>query len=369
MVGSAILRKLQSLGYQNIITRTHKELDLTEQQAVQDFFSKEKIDYVVLAAAKVGGIHANNTYPADFITQNLQIQTNIIHEAFKAGVRNLLFLGSSCIYPKLAPQPLKEESLLTGELEPTNDAYAIAKISGIKMCEAYNRQHGTRYIAAMPTNLYGPGDNFHLENSHVLPAMIRKFHLGKLAMQGNLKGLQRNESLYGSIPQDIKQAICLKPDASNFLDGYNPSSEQPLSPSPPSSLKSPHTQPKVVLWGTGKPMREFLHVDDMAAGCIFLMQLDEPTLTKHLLSYPKPCFVNLGSGVEVSIKELAETVKQVVGFKGNLTFDSTKPDGTPRKLLDVSRLHQLGWQHQVELRQGIEETYQWLLEHEDQLRA
>jgi len=312
MVGAAILRKLQSLGYQNIITRTHKELDLTEQQAVRDFFHKEKIDYVVLAAAKVGGIHANNTYPADFITQNLQIQTNVIHEAFKAGVQNLLFLGSSCIYPKLAPQPLKEEYLLTGELEPTNDAYAIAKIAGIKMCEAYNRQHGTRYIAAMPTNLYGPGDNFHPENSHVLPALILRFHQAKNQPQAE--------------------------------------------------------QQEVVVWGTGKPMREFLHVDDMADGCVFLMKLEQDKLTKNLLSYPKPCFVNLGSGVEVSIMELAETVKDVVGFKGNLTFDSTKPDGTPRKLLDVSSLHQLGWQHQVVLRQGIEETYQWLLEHEGQLR-
>jgi GDP-L-fucose synthase len=312
MVGSAILRKLTAGGYQNLITRTHSELDLTEQQAVRDFFQKEKIDYVVLAAAKVGGIHANNTYPADFITKNLQIQTNVIHEAFKAGVNNLLFLGSSCIYPKLAPQPLKEEYLLSGELEPTNDAYAIAKIAGIKMCEAYNRQHGTRYIAAMPTNLYGPGDNFHPENSHVLPALILRFHQAK--MQPNAE------------------------------------------------------QQNVVVWGTGKPMREFLHVDDMADGCVFLMQLDDATLTEHLLSYPKPCFVNLGSGVEVSIRELAETVKDVVGFKGNLIFDTAKPDGTPRKLLDVTRLKQLGWQHQVALREGIENTYHWLLENEAQLR-
>ncbi len=313
MVGSAILRKLTAGGYQNLITRTHSELDLTEQQAVRDFFQKEKIDYVVLAAAKVGGIHANNTYPADFITKNQQIQTNVIHEAFKAGVNNLLFLGSSCIYPKLAPQPLKEEYLLSGELEPTNDAYAIAKIAGIKMCEAYNRQHGTRYIAAMPTNLYGPGDNFHPENSHVLPALILRFHQAKM----------------------------------------HPNAEQ-------------H---EVVVWGTGKPMREFLHVDDMADGCVFLMQLDDATLTKHLLSYPKPCFVNLGSGVEVSIRELAETVKDVVGFKGNLIFDAAKPDGTPRKLLDVTRLKQLGWQHQVALREGIENTYHWLLENEAQLRT
>nr|WP_320011985.1 GDP-L-fucose synthase [uncultured Desulfobulbus sp.] len=312
MVGSAILRKLTALGYENIITRTHKELDLTQQQAVREFFQKEKIDYVVLAAAKVGGIHANNTYPADFITQNLQIQTNIIHEAFMAGVKDLLFLGSSCIYPKLAPQPLKEEYLLTGELEPTNDAYAIAKIAGIKMCEAYNRQHSTRYIAVMPTNLYGPGDNFHPENSHVLPALILRFHQAKLKMRSN--------------------------------------------------------QEEVVVWGTGKPMREFLHVDDMAEGCVYLMQLDQATLKDHLLSYPKPCFVNLGTGLEVSIRELAETVKEVVGFQGKLTFDTSKPDGTPRKLLDVSRLHHLGWQHKIELRQGIEDTYRWLLENEDALR-
>ena len=438
MVGSAILRKLTADGYTNIITRTHKELDLTEQQAVRDFFRKEKIDYVVLAAAKVGGIHANNTYPADFITINLQIQTNVISEAYKAGIDKLLFLGSSCIYPKFAPQPMKEEYLLTGELEPTNEPYAIAKIAGIKMCEAYNRQYGTSYRSVMPTNLYGPGDNYHLENSHVIPAMIRKFHLAKLAMQGNLAAIQKAEALYGPIPQDIKQAICLKPDSSNFLDGYTPlctcssqsqapspcssspqsqdlspksclsspkhSALSPSSSSPQSSVLSPSSlSPKVVLWGTGQARREFLHVDDMAAACVFVMGLDQSVFSHNpntqsstqspSSSSPKsqvlspescqlspessvlspssnspkssalspgssPSFVNVGTGQDQTIAETAELVRQAVGYEGEVVFDATKPDGTPRKLLDVSRLQQLGWESKLTLREGIEKTYQ-----------
>jgi GDP-L-fucose synthase len=310
LAGSAIVRSLQAAGYSNLLLRTRSELDLTDQAGVRDFFARERPEYVFLAAAKVGGIHANNTYPAEFIRDNLVIQNNVIHHAYLAGVDRLLFLGSSCIYPKLAPQPMEEESLLTGVLEPTNEPYAIAKIAGIKMCESYNRQYGTRFIAAMPTNLYGPGDNFHPEDSHVLPALIRRFHEAKLA-----------------------------------------------------------GAPEVVVWGTGKPMREFLYVDDMADGCVFLMNLDEETLRLHLLDYPRPCFVNLGTGVDVTIRELAETVRDVVGFDGMLTFDPTKPDGTPRKLQDMSRMKALGWEAGVPLREGIERTYRWFLEHQANFRG
>ncbi|MDD2462589.1 GDP-L-fucose synthase family protein [Desulfobulbus propionicus] len=302
MVGSAIVRRLQAEGFTNIITRTHKELDLTEHWSVWEFFREESIDSVVLAAAMVGGIHANNTYPADFITTNLQIQTNVISEACKAGIRNLLFLGSSCIYPKFAPQPMKEEYLLTGGLEPTNEPYAIAKIAGIKMCEAYNRQYGTRFIAVMPTNLYGPGDDFYSENSHVLPALLRRFHEAKV-----------------------------------------------------------HGAPEVAVWGTGQARREFLHVDDMAAACLFVMGLPDAVLQQELLSYPKPCFVNVGTGEDLTIRELAETVARIVKYEGRLVFDSSKPEGTPIKLLDVSRLKALGWTAQIGLEQGIRTTYAWML--------
>jgi len=309
LVGSAIVKKLQADGYTSLVTRTSAELDLTEQAAVTEFFEKERPEYVFLAAAKVGGIHANDTYPAEFIRDNLAIQTHVIHAAWQTGVERLLFLGSSCIYPKMAPQPMKEEHLLTGPLEPTNEPYAIAKIAGIKMCEAYNRQYGTQFVAAMPTNLYGPGDNFHPENSHVLPALIRRFH-------------------------EAKQA------------GTD----------------------EVVIWGTGTPRREFLYVDDMAEGCVFIMNLDDETLAENLLNYPEPCFVNLGTGVDVTIAELAETVKEVVGFEGRLSFDTTKPDGTPRKLQDVSRMEALGWKASVDLKSGIEKTYEWFLEHIDEAR-
>ena len=309
LVGSAIVRHLRRGGYTNLLTPGIDTLDLTDQRAVAAFFTAECPEYVILAAAKVGGIHANNTFPAEFIHINLVIQNNVIHQAYLNGVKRLLFLGSSCIYPKQAPQPMKEEHLLTGILEPTNEPYAIAKIAGLKMCEAYNRQYGSRFVAVMPTNLYGPGDNFHPENSHVLPSLIRRFH-------------------------EAKQT----------------------------------GMPGVIVWGTGTPMREFLYVDDMADGCVFLMELDEAVLTRELCNYPKPNFVNLGTGMDVTIRELAETVREVVGYPGDLIFDSTKPDGMSRKLLDVSRMQSLEWQAKVSLREGIEKTYAWFLANERKLR-
>ncbi|MCM2265471.1 MAG: GDP-L-fucose synthase [Desulfuromonadales bacterium] len=315
LVGSAIVRRLRDKGYGNLLTPSRAELDLTEQAALSYYFKWEKPEYVFLAGAKVGGIYANNTYPAEFIYSNMTIQNNVIHQSYVSGVKRLLFLGSSCIYPKLAPQPMQEAHLLTGLLEPTNEPYAIAKISGMKMCEAYNRQYGTRFVAVMPTNLYGPGDNFHPENSHVLPALIRRFHEAKVA-----------------------------------------------------SLLTPHSSHEVVVWGTGTPMREFLYVDDMADGCVFVMELAEATLVRELCSYPKPNFVNLGTGEDVTIRELAETTKEVVGYQGALSFDASKPDGTPRKLLDVSRLKTLGWQAKVDLREGLERTYAWFLEHQGDMR-
>lgn len=292
MVGSAIYRKLVKEGYTNLITRTSAELDLRDQQAVAEFFKTEKPDYVFLAAAKVGGIIANNTYRADFLYENLAIQNNVIHQAYATGVQKLMFLGSSCIYPKLAPQPLKEEYLLTGLLEETNEPYAIAKIAGIKMCDAYRDQYGCNFISVMPTNLYGYNDNYHPQNSHVLPALIRKFHEAKVN----------------------------------------------------------HTA-EVVIWGSGSPMREFLFADDLADACYFLMD-----------SYNEPNLINIGTGVDLTIKDLALLVKKVTGFEGELTFDSSKPDGTPRKLMDVTKLHQLGWKHQVDLEEGIKLAYQDFLE-------
>jgi GDP-L-fucose synthase len=311
LVGSAIVRRLQIGGYTNLLTPEIDRLDLTDQKAVAEFFATESPEYVFLAAAKVGGIHANNTYPAEFIYVNLTIQNNVIHQAYRQGVKRLLFLGSSCIYPRAADQPMTEASLLTGLLEPTNEPYAIAKIAGLKMCEAYNRQYGTQFVAVMPTNLYGPGDNFHPENSHVLPALIRRFHEAKL----------------------------------------NP------------------THDPVIVWGTGTPMREFLYVDDMADGCVYVMELSNSILSEELLSYPKPCFINLGTGVDVTIRELAATVKAVVGYQGEVAFDPTKPDGTMRKLLDVTRAKALGWESKVSLKDGLEKTYQWFLNHKDSFRT
>lgn len=287
MVGSAILRKLRRDGYNHPVTRTSAELDLRNQAAVSEFFSREKPEYVFLAAAKVGGIMANNTYRADFIYDNLMIQNNIIHHSWKNGVKKLLFLGSSCIYPKMAPQPLKEDYLLTGQLEPTNEPYAVAKIAGIKMCEAYRAQYGCNFLSVMPTNLYGPNDNYDLNNSHVLPALIRKFHEAKM-----------------------------------------------------------NGESRVTVWGTGKPRREFLHVDDLADACIFLMA-----------RYNDPGMVNIGTGEDISIAGLAELIKDIVGYKGTMAFDPSKPDGTPRKLLDVTRLSNLGWRAKTGLRQGIEAVY------------
>jgi len=298
LVGSAIVRRLVADGRGEVLTRTRAELDLTQTSDVEAFFAVEKPTHVILAAAKVGGIHANNTYPAEFLRDNLAIQTNVIHAAWQHGVRKLVFLGSSCIYPRLAPQPMREEHLLTGALEPTNEWYAIAKIAGIKMCQAYRRQYGFNAISLMPTNLYGPGDNFSIENSHVLPALIRRFHEAKLA-----------------------------------------------------------GTPEMVIWGTGTPMREFLHVDDLAAATVFLMD-----------HYEGEQIVNVGTGTDVTIAELARTIQEVVGYTGSLRFDPTKPDGTPRKLLDVSKASGLGWTAKTALREGIESTYAWFLDNAAELR-
>jgi GDP-L-fucose synthase len=308
MVGSAIVRRLEALGYKNIVTRTRKELDLTNQQQVHAFFKDENIQQVYLAAAKVGGIHANNTYPAEFLYENLMIECNIIHAAHLAGIQQLLFLGSSCIYPKHAEQPMKEEALLTGTLEPTNEPYAIAKIAGIKLCESYNRQFGRDYRSVMPTNLYGQNDNFHPKNSHVIPAMMRRFHEAKES------GAR-----------------------------------------------------EVVVWGSGKPMREFLHVDDMAAASLHVMNLDNETYQAN--TQPMLSHINVGTGVDCTIRELAETMKGVVGFEGELVFDTDKPDGAPRKLMDVSRLNSLGWQATTSLESGLGHTYDWFLKHQDDLRG
>jgi len=301
LVGSAIIRQLEARDCTNLITHIHNELDLTNQAAVQDFFEKEKPEYVILAAAKVGGIHANNTYPADFIYQNMMIEANVINSAYENKVKRLLFLGSTCIYPKAVEQPMREDALLTDVLEPTNEPYALAKIAGIKLCESYNRQHGTDFRSVMPTNLYGVNDNFHPENSHVIPALMQRFHQAKV-----------------------------------------------------------NNDPDVVVWGTGKAMREFLYVDDMAAASLFVLELDEDTYwdnTKPMLSH-----INVGTGVDVTIREMAEIMKRVVGYKGNLIFDSTKPDGAPRKLIDVSRLSNMGWKYSVDLKDGLNETYKWYLE-------
>jgi GDP-L-fucose synthase len=306
MVGSALVRRLEKEGH-NILAKSRSELNLLSQQEVEDFFSKEKIDEVYLAAAKVGGIHANSTYPAEFIYENLMIQANIIHSAYKSGITKLLFLGSSCIYPKMAEQPIKEESLLCGHLEETNEPYAIAKIAGIKLCESYNRQYGVDYRSVMPTNLYGVNDNFHPENSHVIPALLRRFHEATLSKA-----------------------------------------------------------PEVVIWGSGTPMREFLDVDDMADASIHVMNLDKTLYKEHtqeMLSH-----INVGTGIDCTIRELAETIAEVTAYQGTLSFDSTKPDGTPRKLLDVSRLASLGWTHKIALKEGLEKTYKWFLENQGQFR-
>jgi len=302
MVGSALVRRLEALGYHNLLTASHDQLDLLDQAAVDRFFGSHPIDQVYLAAARVGGIHANNTFPADFIYQNLMIEANLIHAAHRHGVQKLLFLGSSCIYPQLAPQPMAEEVLLTGPLEPTNEPYAVAKIAGIKLCESYNRQHGRDYRSVMPTNLYGPGDNYHPENSHVIPALLRRFH----------------------------QAVQTHAD-------------------------------QVTIWGSGTPRREFLHVDDMAAACVHVMELEPAVYQDH--TRPMLSHINVGSGKDVTIRELAETIAGVTGFAGRLDFDPSKPDGTPRKLLDVSRLKALGWEAAIGLEEGLRDAYAWYQGH------
>jgi GDP-L-fucose synthase len=363
MVGSAIYRRLQADNYGHIITRSHDELDLVNQAAVRHFFENQKIDAVILAAAKVGGIHANDTYRAEFIFENIMIQTNVVHEAYRSGVKRLLFLGSSCIYPKYAEQPMREDQLLTGILESTNEPYAIAKIAGIKLCESYNRQYGTHYRSVMPTNLYGPNDNFDLENSHVLPAMIRKFHLAKLAGSGDWESIRRDQALFGPISVDLQNVL------------------KKLCGPPGSDSRLP---PGVRLWGSGRPKREFLHVDDLASACLFLFKLaddayaavcagpveqtDRPPHEGHPDSTnhgpgdrDRISHVNVGSGKDVHIAELAEIVQEVVGYEGRISWDTSMPDGTLRKLLDISRLTRLGWKPRISLREGIRSTYDWYL--------
>jgi len=304
LVGSAIVRQLESRGFTNLLMRTHKELDLTNQAQVQTFFKQEKPDYVILAAGKVGGIHANNTYPADFIYQNIMIEANVINSAYENKVKRLLFLGSTCIYPRAVEQPMREDALLTDVLESTNEPYALSKIAGIKLCESYNRQHGTDFRSVMPTNLYGINDNFHPENSHVIPALMQRFHQAKI----------NNDS-------------------------------------------------EVVVWGTGNAMREFLYVDDMAAASIFVLELDEETHqsnTKPMLSH-----INVGTGIDITIREMAEVMKQVVGYEGKLTFDAAKPDGAPRKMIDITKLKKMGWEYTVDLKDGLKKTYTWYLKNKN----
>jgi len=337
LVGSAIVRKLQAEGFDNIVVRTRKELDLTNQAAVADFFAEERPEYVFLAAAKVGGIWANSNYPAEFIYENIAIQTNIIHQSRLSGVKRLLFLGSSCIYPKYCPQPMREEHLLTGELEPTNEPYAIAKIAGIKMCQAYNKQYGTKYLAVMPTNLYGPNDNYDLMNSHVLPALIRKFHLAGLAERSLWEEIEADERRYGKIPEDIKTYLGI---------GQAKTRER--------------ASPKVVLWGTGSPRREFLHVDDLADACLFLMRLPGQRFDELLQCKPPKAspIINIGSGKDQTIAELAELAKKVVGYKGEISWDASMPDGTERKLLDVSLAENIGWTHRIGMEEGLRREYE-----------
>lgn len=345
MVGSALVRLLRAGGFENIITRSRQQLDLTEQRAVRHFFSKEKIDAVFLAAARVGGVHANNTFRADFIYENLMIEANVIHHARKAGIRRLLFLGSSCIYPRMADSPMTEETLLTGTLEPTNEPYAVAKISGIKMCEAYNAQYRTHYRSVMPTNLFGPNDRYDLENSHVLPAMIRKLHLARIAAGGETEAILNDQKVYGKIPGDIRSCL----DAILESNGYSALFDTAGDSRP--------AKPGMIIWGSGKPLREFLHVDDMAAACLFVMQLDDDVFQKMMVE-DGISFLNIGSGLEISIHDLAKLVMDVVGYNGDILWDVSRPDGSPRKLMDISRLKKLGWQYSISLEEGIRRVYQ-----------
>ena len=341
LVGSAIWNNLKERGYNNLVGRSHKELDLLDPIAVKKFFDEEQPDAVILAAAHVGGIMANLQYRADFIYQNLQIQQNVIGESFRHGVKKLLFLGSTCIYPREAPQPMKEEVLLTSPLEYTNEPYAIAKIAGLKMCESFNLQYGTNYIAVMPTNLYGPNDNFHLENSHVLPAMIRKIHLAKCLNEGD----------WNAVRKDIN----LRPVEG--VNGNNTDKEilEKLA-------KFGITPEAVTLWGTGKPMREFLWSEEMADASVFVMEhVDFKDTYKEGSKDIRNCHINIGTGKEITIRQLAERIVETVGYQGKLTFDSSKPDGTMRKLTDPSKLHSLGWHHKIEIEEGIQRMYEWYL--------
>ena len=378
MVGSAIWRNLETKGYTNLIGKSSKKLDLRNQAQVEAFFAKEKPEYVFLAAAKVGGILANDTYRAEFIYDNLQIQNNVIHQSYVHGVKKLLFLGSSCIYPRDCPQPMKEEYLLTGELEQTNEPYAIAKIAGIKMCESYNRQYGTNFLSVMPTNLYGPGDNYDLEKSHVLPALLRKFHLGKCLENDNWDSIRvdLNKNPIKEINGNASQNEILKTLKNHGISiisdkptsDLRPQTSEHLSPAsflldPASSSLSPVTNKVVIpLWGTGTPLREFLHVDDLANACTFLME----SVTLNLLpdssslsptSCLLPPFYNIGSGEELAIKDLTFMIKDIVGFQGDLHFDTSMPDGTPRKLLDVTKMSELGWDSKIRLDKGIYKVY------------
>jgi len=346
LVGSALYRNLKSDGYLNIVIRTHAELNLEEPETVNSFFEAEKPEIVFLAAAKVGGILANATYPKDFLLTNLKIQNNVIEASYKYGVRRLLFLGSSCIYPKLAPQPLKEKYLLTGLLEPSNEPYAIAKIAGVKLCEAFNRQHGSRFLSIMPTNLYGPNDNYDLKNSHVLPAFIRKFHLAKLASKGDWAMILREQALYGVIPEEQLADLIAITTAS----GFKPRADMRCS-----SQSLQKAVSGVRLWGTGTPYREFLHADDLAQACIFLMNLEDSKFDE-LLAPPRLPLVNIGCGNDQTLKETAEIVANIVDYKGEIIWDQTKPDGTPRKVLDVSIINALGWQAKISLKTGLVKT-------------
>ncbi len=383
LVGSAIAKNLQSKGYTNLVYRTHSELDLTNQKAVEDFFASEKPEYVFLAAAKVGGIVANNTYRAEFIFENLAIQNNVIHQSYLNGVKKLMFLGSTCIYPKNCPQPMKEEYLLTSELEYTNEPYAIAKIAGIKMCESYNIQYGTNFISVMPTNLYGPNDNFDLEKSHVLPALIRKIHLGKCLEDGNWDAIKEdlNQNPIEKIAGNASQEDVIK-----ILNKYG------ISVIPAKAGIQPLVQ--IEIWGSGKPMREFLWSEDMAEACVFLMEnrdFKDTYFSRHSVLdteskndksrevIPLNCHceesndtaihtkeicnthINIGTGVDISIKALAETIKEIIGFQGELYFNTDKPDGTMKKLTDVTKLNSLGWEYKMDLESGIKEMYKWYL--------
>lgn len=353
MVGSALMRRLTREGYSNLIIRTYKELDLKDQHATDDFFRKEKPEYVFLAAAKVGGIIANNTYRADFLYDNLQIQNNVIHCSWKYGVKKLLFLGSSCIYPKLAPQPINEESLLTSELEYTNEPYAIAKIAGIKLCESFNIQYGTDFISVMPTNLYGPNDNYDLHTSHVLPALIRKMHLAHCLETGNWNGIKKDLT---TRPIDGITGQHSEGEILEVLGKYG------ISASSASSVK-------LTLWGTGTPLREFMHADDLADACVFIMQkvsFKQLAEARNNMKEIRNTHINIGTGKDQTIRELAEMVKSVTGFKGEILWDHSKPDGTPRKLLDVSRLHSLGYRHIIDLPKGIRMTYTEYLKSQEQ---